>query len=515
MQNLRKLGERLPGGERLYSFLAIGAVIIVSLGYLAFILFSIVPQVQARQELLGQLSAAEQALLTAQGSQDGGSQALQTQVAAAQATLDAASGAFLSESEAAGVLNSLYGYARESAVEIVDLQAQPGSSEGEKSIYDAKTFRLSVQGTTAHLIDFVARIREASIKTLVINNVTIAEGEAGSSLTFDITLHTSPYASSASGSMTPVATPQSLAGLESELNLAWAARDWQRAVELLVSILAIVPGDATMTDKLYSARVNYGYQLLEEGKTGEATVQFNLALEIRSDGPEALAGLKQTAVTPSPARTAADALADQLHAPWAAENWPEVIDLIQRILAIDPNYAGMRDKLYAAHVNYGYRLKAEGRLEEARAEFIRALDLRPDGAEALAGLRELAGETPLPSEPSPVPVTPTPLPDYIIYVVQQGDTLYSIARRYNTSVQAIQVANGLPDTNIHVGQQLRVPTGSSSAPDGSYQIHVVQSGETLYAIARRYGTTVQTIMTLNGLTSTDIRVGQQLRVPAP
>jgi LysM repeat protein len=105
-----------------------------------------------------------------------------------------------------------------------------------------------------------------------------------------------------------------------------------------------------------------------------------------------------------------------------------------------------------------------------------------------------------------------------IYVVQRGDTLYSIAVRYGTSVQAIMQANGLSNPNfIRVGQQLRIPgaggsSGGSSGGSGG-GVYVVRYGDTLYSIAVRYGTSVQAIMQANGLSNPNfVWVGQQLRI---
>ena len=113
----------------------------------------------------------------------------------------------------------------------------------------------------------------------------------------------------------------------------------------------------------------------------------------------------------------------------------------------------MTEKLYAAHVNYGQQLVAEGKLEEAKQEFTRALNVKPDGGEAVAELEALAaGETPAPS------ATLTPGAQPTIHVVQPGEWLYQIARLYGTTAQAIMTANGLTSSTIHQGQQLRIPT---------------------------------------------------------
>jgi LysM repeat protein len=71
--------------------------------------------------------------------------------------------------------------------------------------------------------------------------------------------------------------------------------------------------------------------------------------------------------------------------------------------------------------------------------------------------------------------------------------------------------NRLTSPNIYVGQRLRIPT--QTPPEQSPIIHVVQRGETLYSIARRYGMTVAAIQAANGLRTTTIYVGQRLTIP--
>ncbi|MEZ4662760.1 MAG: LysM peptidoglycan-binding domain-containing protein [Caldilineaceae bacterium] len=97
-----------------------------------------------------------------------------------------------------------------------------------------------------------------------------------------------------------------------------------------------------------------------------------------------------------------------------------------------------------------------------------------------------------------------------VHVVQRGDTLAAIARRYGTTVQALMSYNSLRTTTIYVGQRILIPT---SQPDPTYPItHVVQAGDTLAKIAARYGTTVQALMQVNNLRSTIIYVGQRLTI---
>jgi LysM repeat protein len=106
-----------------------------------------------------------------------------------------------------------------------------------------------------------------------------------------------------------------------------------------------------------------------------------------------------------------------------------------------------------------------------------------------------------------------------VHVVQRGENLTRIAARYGTTVRAIMQANGLSNPNfIWVGQRLVIPSGgggSVGSGGGSGTTHVVQRGETLYSIARRYGTSVSAIVSANGLRNANyIWAGQRLRIPA-
>lgn len=145
------------------------------------------------------------------------------------------------------------------------------------------------------------------------------------------------------------------------------------------------------------------------------------------------------------------------------------------------------------------------------------------------------------------------------HLVQPGDTLFSISRRYGVSVEAIMFVNGLPNDIVRLGQTLIIPEGEDgyTAPpanryapptydtpptyDGTYSspnqdgygynpnrgvnparrgpaegYHIVRKGETLFSIARRYNTSSDLLITLNGLTQPFvIYPGQTLRLPDP
>lgn len=103
------------------------------------------------------------------------------------------------------------------------------------------------------------------------------------------------------------------------------------------------------------------------------------------------------------------------------------------------------------------------------------------------------------------------------YVVQSGDTLNAIARRFNTTAAELIRLNNLTDPDrISVGQRLVVPGGSSttSGTTGGRRTYTVQSGDTLNAIARQFGVTAQQIQEANNISNPDrIVPGQVLVIP--
>ena len=106
----------------------------------------------------------------------------------------------------------------------------------------------------------------------------------------------------------------------------------------------------------------------------------------------------------------------------------------------------------------------------------------------------------------------------IVHVVQWGESLSLIAMRYGVTTSAIVQANGIANPNfIYAGQRLTIP-GSSAPPapppSGDSTTYVVRAGDTLSAVAYRFGTTVNTLVSMNGLVNPNlIYVGQVLKVP--
>ena len=97
-----------------------------------------------------------------------------------------------------------------------------------------------------------------------------------------------------------------------------------------------------------------------------------------------------------------------------------------------------------------------------------------------------------------------------IHIVKPGDTLYSIAKKYNTTVDEIKKLNDLTSNALTVGSRLIIPTETINEEPGTY---TVKSGDTLYSIASKNNTTVDEIKKINNLTSNNLSIGQQLKLP--
>ncbi|WP_156043179.1 LysM peptidoglycan-binding domain-containing protein [Paenibacillus sp. UNC451MF] len=94
----------------------------------------------------------------------------------------------------------------------------------------------------------------------------------------------------------------------------------------------------------------------------------------------------------------------------------------------------------------------------------------------------------------------------ITYVVQQGDSLYTIAQRFGVTVEALMKANHLTSPALNVGQRLSIPVSGPVT-------YVVKAHDSIYSIAKMFNTTVEAIMRLNQHASMNLSIGQRLRIP--
>lgn len=97
-----------------------------------------------------------------------------------------------------------------------------------------------------------------------------------------------------------------------------------------------------------------------------------------------------------------------------------------------------------------------------------------------------------------------------VYVVKKGDSLYAIARMYNTTVEALKNANNLTSNTLSINQELIIPEVANT----NQITYIVKKGDSLWLIANKYDTTVDTIKNANNLTSNNLSIGQQLIIPS-
>jgi LysM repeat protein len=140
---------------------------------------------------------------------------------------------------------------------------------------------------------------------------------------------------------------------------------------------------------------------------------------------------------------------------------------------------------------------------------------------------------PTPIVPTPVvptPVVPTPVIDTPpvanerVHTIVKNDSFYTLAKKYGVSMKAIADANpGVDSTKLKIGEKIKIPAATTPSPttssltttatDAPEKIYTVKSGDRLYNIAKNEGTTVKAIMALNGLKTTQIKVGTKLKIP--
>jgi len=131
----------------------------------------------------------------------------------------------------------------------------------------------------------------------------------------------------------------------------------------------------------------------------------------------------------------------------------------------------------------------------------------------------------------------TEVADGLFHIVRRGETLYSIAKHYRISVDSLKALNNLRGNNIGIGQRLLVGALPNDSADKRYEPaivedndytctedtrepshspktikHTVKKGETLFAIAKRYHTTVEKIKRSNNLKSDSLKIGQKLKI---
>ncbi len=120
---------------------------------------------------------------------------------------------------------------------------------------------------------------------------------------------------------------------------------------------------------------------------------------------------------------------------------------------------------------------------------------------------------------------PKPVPGVTVHRVAEKETLYSISRMYNVTLEELKSWNNLSDNALALGQELQIKATNTSKPSSSQPVvtemqsrrtvHTVAVKETLFSISRQYGITVQQLKEWNNLISEELKIGQVLLVAQP
>ena len=139
-------------------------------------------------------------------------------------------------------------------------------------------------------------------------------------------------------------------------------------------------------------------------------------------------------------------------------------------------------------------------------EELRRVNRIPKGRKVLAGsalLVDANGQ-----------LAPAPEVRRVVYRVRRGDSIYTIAKKYGITQRSIRRTNNLRSSRLRIGQRLVlvIPPRANTQPPPGKNVHVVRRGETLFSIAKKYGTSVSKIRIINNLGTTRISIGQRLKI---
>ncbi|MHB1318530.1 MAG: LysM peptidoglycan-binding domain-containing protein [Anaerolineae bacterium] len=279
----------------------------------------------------------------------------------------------------------------------------------------------------------------------------------------------------------PVSAQSDVIILREQMERAWNGANWPAALAILDHMRTLVPQDTSLMDRQQRGHLNYAWDLLAAGLCSQARTQFERALGLLPGAPSALQGLAYTAER-CPAEVPERAPTAVAVPGGATRALPTPAGSLAPVDRMTAYTVRRGDTLYSLARRYGVTVAAIQRASGLEGEAIQA------------------GMTIMIPPPAAAPGTRS-------HTVKAGDTLYSLAREYGTTVQAVQEANGMSGHALRIGMVLAIPGAAAG------RTHVVQAGETLYGIADHYGQSLDALTKANNLAGTQVRSGQVLRIP--
>jgi len=299
MSRLKTLFAGIPLLQDVRSALAL-VVLAISLGLLLVFGVSLIRLMPAYSKLVADLERTQAALEQARQLQKESPPQLRTEIAVAQAALEEAASVFPSDQQAMDQLDDIYRYASEAGVYIGRMEKLVNTPEEEsETTYTTRRVFLEATGDLRQLTTFIRLLTQVALPTFDLDNLKISPSGWQHVLTANVVLRSSAL----SPGVTPpsegegMAPPAGAAELREQLDQAWQAEDWPRAIDILLEVRQVDPEDPNALGMLYWAYVSNGYALLDAGKRDEAITQFNKALSINPDGVEATQGLTEALET--------------------------------------------------------------------------------------------------------------------------------------------------------------------------------------------------------------------------
>ncbi|MCA9973985.1 MAG: hypothetical protein KC425_27425, partial [Anaerolineales bacterium] len=229
--------------DNLTTVAAVVLLAVISVGYFVLIFNTLLPGWQQNRALAAQVQAAQQSIRQAQQGNQDAPAVLQMQLETAASQLNTAADRFLSENQAAEILDNVYQYAALSGVEVANLQAVAPATTASPLVSE-RAFALQVNGRIPQLIGFIGRFQESTLPTVNLTDVSVTQLDAGAALSLVLRLYTSPIASgeALAAASEPIAdpllpavtpTPAGAAALAAQLHQPWAAADWPAVITLI------------------------------------------------------------------------------------------------------------------------------------------------------------------------------------------------------------------------------------------------------------------------------------------
>ena len=268
--------------------------------------------------------------------------------------------------------------------------------------------------------------------------------------------------------------------IEKDLTLKIAQYIHNRLDDLGIKNVLIRNTDETINPTERVERVNNAY-----GTSGDVIVVSNHINAGGGDGAEIIYALRNN-------DTLSSLIATEIE-----KEGQNVRKYYQRRLPSDPSK------------DYYFMLRNTGNTESIIVEY-GFLDSTSDDVNQLKNNYENYAEAVVRALVDYIGATYIPVVGSDYYVVQKGDSLWSIARKLNTSVAELKALNNLTSNNLSVGQVLKTP--SSNTENDNQTTYTVVKGDSLYKIAQKFNVTVQDLINLNNIPSTNLSIGQVLKV---